>query len=135
MPGADGTPLSPPGYHQVDFVDGMERVYAAADLLVARAGAATVSEVSAVGVPSVLVPLPHGNGEQSLNAAGLLAAGGALLVDDASFTDTWILDNVLPLALDAVRLGAMAAAARAQGVRDADRAMAGLVLEAAGGRR
>lgn len=135
VPGPDGMPLALPGYHQVDFVNGMERVYAAADLLVARAGAATVSEVSAVGVPSVLVPLPHGNGEQRLNAAGLLAAGGALLVDDASFTGTWIVDNVLPLVLDAGRLEAMGAAARAKGVRDADRAMAGLVLEAAGGKR
>lgn len=128
---ADGAPLAHPGYHQVEFVDGMERVYAAADLLVARAGAATVSEVGAVGVPSVLVPLPHGNGEQSLNAAGLVAAGGAILVEDAAFTPSWVTDTVLPLVTDPPRLASMAAASRAEGVRDADRTMAGLVLAAA----
>lgn len=129
--GADGTPLAVPGYQQLEFVDGMERVYAAADLLVARAGAATVSEISAVGLPAVLVPLPHGNGEQRLNAAGLVAAGGAVLVDDAAFTPAWIRGELLPLVSDAARLQAMSAASRARGVRDADRRMAELVLAVA----
>ncbi|WP_043447088.1 undecaprenyldiphospho-muramoylpentapeptide beta-N-acetylglucosaminyltransferase [Arthrobacter sp. L77] len=135
IPGDDGTPLSVPGYHQVEFVDGMERVYAAADLLVARAGAATVSEVGAVGLPAVLVPLPHGNGEQRLNAAGLVDRGGAILVDDAAFTADWIRRNVLPLVTDAPRLAAMSTASYAQGVRDADRRMAELVLAVAEARR
>jgi UDP-N-acetylglucosamine--N-acetylmuramyl-(pentapeptide) pyrophosphoryl-undecaprenol N-acetylglucosamine transferase len=135
VPGPDGAPLAVPGYHQVDYVDGMEQVYAAADLLVARAGAATVSEVGAVGVPAVLVPLPHGNGEQSLNAAGLVAAGGAVLVEDDRFTPDWIIDEVLPLVTDAGRLAAMATASRGEGVRDADRAMAELVLAVAGEER
>ncbi|MHA7239020.1 undecaprenyldiphospho-muramoylpentapeptide beta-N-acetylglucosaminyltransferase [Arthrobacter sp. TMS1-12-1] len=129
--GDDGTPLAVPGYHQVEFVDGMERVYAAADLLVARAGAATVSEVSAVGLPAVLVPLPHGNGEQRLNAAGLVDSGGAVLVVDDAFTAGWIEANVLPLVTDGPRLAVMSAASYAQGVRDADRRMAELVLAVA----
>ncbi|MFC3298906.1 undecaprenyldiphospho-muramoylpentapeptide beta-N-acetylglucosaminyltransferase [Arthrobacter agilis] len=130
--GDDGARFTAAGYHQVEFVDGMERVYAAADLLVARAGAATVSEVSAVGLPSVLVPLPHGNGEQRLNAASLVAAGGALLVEDAAVTPSWIRESVVPLVADAERLGAMSKAAYSQGVRDADRRMAELVLTVAG---
>ncbi|WP_105030545.1 undecaprenyldiphospho-muramoylpentapeptide beta-N-acetylglucosaminyltransferase [Arthrobacter ruber] len=133
--GGDGAPLAVAGYHQVEFVDGMERVYAAADLLIARAGAATVSEISAVGLPAVLVPLPHGNGEQRHNAVGLVAAGGALQVEDAAFTPAWILENVLALATDPGRLHAMSAASYAQGVRDADRRMAELVLDAAQGAR
>lgn len=133
--GDDGAPLAAPGYHQVEFVDGMERVYAAADLLVARGGAATVSEVSAVGLPAVLVPLPHGNGEQRLNAEGLVAAGGALLVEDADFTPEWIREHILPLVTDAVRLDAMAAVSYSRGVRDADRRMADLVLGAAAEKR
>ncbi len=68
----------------------METVYAAADLLLARAGAATVCEVAAVGVPAVFVPLPIGNGEQALNADGLVQAGGALLVADRDFTPEWV---------------------------------------------
>ncbi|MHA7208276.1 undecaprenyldiphospho-muramoylpentapeptide beta-N-acetylglucosaminyltransferase [Arthrobacter sp. MDT1-65] len=126
----DGTPPAVPGYHQVEFVDGMERVYAAADLLVARAGAATVSELSAVGLPAVLVPLPHGNGEQRFNAGALVGSGGALLVDDVDFTPAWIGDHLPGLVTDPARLAAMSAASYAQGVRDADRRMADLVLGA-----
>ncbi|WP_323961483.1 undecaprenyldiphospho-muramoylpentapeptide beta-N-acetylglucosaminyltransferase [Arthrobacter sp. JZ12] len=130
----DGRLLEAPGYRQIEYVDGMEKVYAAADLLLARAGAATVCEVAAVGLPSVLVPLPHGNGEQRLNAAGLVEAGAAVLVEDARLTREWLLSEALPLLGDPDRLAAMSAAAASLGVRDADVQMANLILEAAGGR-
>lgn len=125
---ADGKPLSAPGYRQVDYVDGMESVYAAADLLLARAGAATVCEVAAVGVPAVFVPLPIGNGEQALNAAGLVDAGGALIVEDSAFTPDWVREHIIPLLLDNDRLARMAASAEHLGIRNADRRMADLVL-------
>ena len=98
---------------QTEFVDGMEAVYAAADLLVARAGAATVCEVAAVGLPAVFVPLPIGNGEQELNARSLVAAGGAQLVADDQFTPQFYRDTVVPLVTDAARLDRMAAASAA----------------------
>lgn len=126
----DGSPLAAPGYRQVEFVDGMEAVYAAADLLLARAGAATVCEVAAVGLPSVLVPLPHGNGEQALNASELVAAGGARLVSDAQFTPEWVTSNLIPLLTDREALQAMSRKAASLGIRDADRRMAQLVAEA-----
>lgn len=126
----DGSLLAAPHYHQVEYVDGMEQAYAAADLLLARAGAGTVCEISAVGLPAVLVPLPHGNGEQALNAAGLVAAGGALTVEDSRFTADWITAELIPLLADAAALEAMAAASAAQGIRDADRQMAQFILEA-----
>ena len=128
---ADGKPLAAPGYRQVEYVDGMETVYAAADLLLARAGAATVCEVAAVGVPAVFVPLPIGNGEQALNAAGLVAAGGALIIDDKAFSADWISGNIIPLLLDTDRLARMAASAEQLGIRDADRRMADLILDVA----
>ncbi|MEX5235581.1 undecaprenyldiphospho-muramoylpentapeptide beta-N-acetylglucosaminyltransferase [Kocuria arenosa] len=131
----DGAPLSAPGYVQVEYVDGMERVYAAADLLVARAGAATVSEVAAVGLPAVFVPLPVGNGEQALNAASLVAAGAAQLVADDAFTPDWYRRHVHPLLADPDRLAAMAAASRGHGVRDADTVLARLILEEVPGER
>jgi len=109
----------------------MEAVYAAADLLLARSGAATVCEVAAVGVPAVFVPLPVGNGEQALNAAGLVEAGGALLVEDSMFSPGWISEHVIPLLQDPGRLARMAASAEKLGIRNADRSMAELVLEAA----
>lgn len=127
-----GKPLAAEGYRQVEYVDGMETVYAAADVLLARAGAATVSEAAAVGVPAVLVPLPIGNGEQALNAAGLVAAGGALLVADRDFTAEWVADQLVPLLTDEARLAAMAANSYRLGIRNADQRMAGLVLEAVG---
>lgn len=128
---ADGRPLAAPGYQQREYVDGMETVYAAADLLLARSGAATVSEVAAVGLPAVFVPLPIGNGEQALNAAGLVAAGGALVVDDATFSPGWVRANIIPLLRDPDRLAAMAASAAQLGIRNAAERMAGLILETA----
>src|SRR6185312_15336938 len=129
----DGTPLSLPGYHQVEYVDGMEQAYAAADLLVARAGAGTVCEVAAVGLPSVLVPLPVGNGEQALNARDLAAAGGAVVVADADFTADYVAGELPALLADTPRLQAMAAAAGSRGRRDAAARMAAIVLDTARG--
>lgn len=127
----DGSPVAVPGYTQVDYVDGMQDAYAAADLVLCRSGAGTVCELAAVGLPSALVPLPIGNGEQRLNGAPLVAAGGALMVDDAQLDTAWLTSQVLPLMADPVRLEAMAAAAHAHGVRDAAETMATLILGAA----
>ncbi|SEE16826.1 UDP-N-acetylglucosamine-N-acetylmuramylpentapeptide N-acetylglucosamine transferase [Arthrobacter alpinus] len=132
VPGSDGEPLTGPLYRQVEYVDGMEDVYAAADLLLCRSGAGTVSEVAAVGLPAVFVPLPVGNGEQARNAAGLVAAGAALLVSDAELDARWIAENVIPLCLDAPKLALMGESAAVLGIRDAAESMAGMVLAASG---
>ncbi|BCW05506.1 undecaprenyldiphospho-muramoylpentapeptide beta-N-acetylglucosaminyltransferase [Arthrobacter sp. NtRootA1] len=126
----DGGLLAADGYRQVEYVDRMEDVYAAADILLARAGAATVSEVAAVGVPAVFVPLPIGNGEQALNAAALVEAGGALMVLDKEFTLEWLKEELIPLVSDRGRLDEMARRSEALGIRNADQRMADLVLEA-----
>ncbi len=127
---SSGNSLSGEGYRQVEYVDGMENVYAAADVLLARSGAATVCEVAAVGVPAVFVPLPHGNGEQALNAASLVNDGAALLVADKSLTPEWVERELVPLLSDSARLNEMSRKAAALGIRDADKRMAELVLEA-----
>lgn len=132
--GPDGQQLTAPGYHQVEFIDGMESAYAAADLILCRSGAGTVCEVSAVGLPAVFVPLPIGNGEQALNAQGLVEAGAALMVRDADFTPAWLEASVLPLLADRARLAGMARRASELGVRDADSQMAAMVIAAAQGR-
>lgn len=129
--GPDGKPLTGPHYRQVEYVDAMEQAYAAADLLLCRAGAGTVSEIAAVGLPAVFVPLPVGNGEQGLNASGLVAAGAALLVKDDEFTPGWLAAQVLPLFAEPARLERMAERARELGIRDADVRMADMVLTAA----
>ena len=112
------------------YADRMDLAYAAADLVVCRAGANTVCELTAVGLPAVYVPLPIGNGEQRVNAAEVVAAGGGLLVEDADVTPQWIDDHLLPLARDAGRLAQMAAASAAVGHRDADEELARIVHRA-----
>lgn len=120
-------------YRVLDYVDRMDLAYAAADLVVCRAGANTVCELTAVGLPAAYVPLPIGNGEQRLNAAGVVAAGGGLLVDDAECTPGWVDGVLVPLVRDRDRLAAMSAAAAGAGRRDADEALAALVERAAAG--
>lgn len=122
---------SPP-YVTIPYVDRMDLAYAAADLAVCRAGAMTCAELAAVGLPAVYVPLPIGNGEQRLNAAPVVRAGGGLLVDDADLSAGWVSANVVPLLTDAARLAEMGAAAAAFGRRDADDQLVQMVYEAAG---
>ncbi len=82
------------------FVDRMDYALAAADLMICRAGANSVTEAAAVGVPAIFVPLPIGNGEQELNARPVVDAGGALLVSDDAFTPEWVAGTVPALATD-----------------------------------
>ncbi|WP_233517452.1 undecaprenyldiphospho-muramoylpentapeptide beta-N-acetylglucosaminyltransferase [Geodermatophilus marinus] len=118
-------------YVVVDYLDRMDLAYAAADLALCRAGAVTVAELSAVGLPAAFVPLPIGNGEQRRNALPVVAAGGGLLVDDADLSPSWIEENVVPLVTDPAALAGYAAHAAAAGVPDADERLADLVLEVA----
>ena len=113
----------------------MDLAYAAADLVVARSGANTVCELTAVGLPAIYVPLPIGNGEQRLNAAAVVAAGGGLLVDDAAVDAAVGRRRRRPLALDRDRLATMAAAAASVGERGGDELLADLVVAAARGGR
>ncbi|WP_219106542.1 undecaprenyldiphospho-muramoylpentapeptide beta-N-acetylglucosaminyltransferase [Austwickia sp. TVS 96-490-7B] len=117
-------------YVVLPYADRMELAFAAADLVVCRSGANTVCEVAAVGLPAVFVPLPIGNGEQRFNAADVVDAGGAILVDDAAVDAAWVRSTVAPLALDGPRLARMAQAASRVGRRDGDEALADLVVRA-----
>ncbi len=129
----DSVTAGPP-YVVAAYADRMDLAYAAADLVVARAGANTVCELTAVGLPAVYVPLPIGNGEQRLNAGDVVAAGGGILVEDSSLTPEWIDETLVPLATDAARILAMATAASTVGVREADERLADLVALAADSR-
>ncbi len=134
--GKEFVPDVPPGgapYVVLPYADRMELAYAAADLVVARSGANTVCELTAIGLPAVYVPLPIGNGEQRLNAAEVLDAGGGLLVDDAAFTPSWIDAHLVALVTDGARVARMAAASRALGEPAADERLADLVDAAAAG--
>ncbi|MBW1599335.1 undecaprenyldiphospho-muramoylpentapeptide beta-N-acetylglucosaminyltransferase [Streptomyces sp. JJ38] len=129
LPQPDNMPGMPP-YVPVPYLDRMDLAYAAADMMLCRAGAMTVAELSAVGLPAAYVPLPIGNGEQRLNAQPVVKAGGGLLVDDAELSAEWIQDNVLPVLTDPHRLYDMARCAAEFGRRDADELLVGMVHEA-----
>ena len=118
-------------YVVVEYIDRMDLAFAAADLVLCRSGANSVTEAAAVGLPAVFVPLPIGNGEQVLNARPVVEAGGALIVDDSELTTDWVVANVPALAADPERLAAMGAAAATVIPRDADEKLARIILEVA----
>ena len=120
LAGARHTPDDPgvDGYRLLPYADRMDLALAAAELAVSRAGASTVAELSALGLPAVYVPYAVGNGEQRFNAAGVVRAGGAVLEPDAGFTPQRFAQVVLPLLHEPQRLQAMTAAAAGDGVRD-----------------
>ena len=119
-----------PPYVVRPYADRMDLAYAAADLVVTRSGAGMVSELTAVGLPAVYVPLPIGNGEQRVNAADVVAAGGGVLVDDAAVTPEWVEEMLIPLVTDPERLSSMSAAALTVGERGADEKLADMVQSA-----
>ncbi|MDX2377172.1 UDP-N-acetylglucosamine--N-acetylmuramyl-(pentapeptide) pyrophosphoryl-undecaprenol N-acetylglucosamine transferase [Microbacterium sp. LRZ72] len=121
-----------PGYVVRAYEDRMDLAFALADVIVSRAGAATVSEISALGIPAVYVPYAVGNGEQRLNAAASVEAGAALLIDDAAFTPDRVRSDVVPLLQDAARLERMRAAAERVGTRSGTENVIALIDEALG---
>lgn len=131
-PGHEPT-VSGPGYVPVPYLERMDLAYAAADLALCRAGAMTVAEVSSVGLPAIYVPLPHGNGEQALNARPVVDQGGGVLVDDADLSGDRVVELVTGLLGDPVRLATAATAARGAGHAHADETLARRVLETAAG--
>ena len=120
-----------PPYIAVPYLEQMDLALAAADMTVCRSGAMTVAEVSAVGLPAVFVPLPIGNGEQSLNANAVVAAGGGILVPDSELTSAKVAELVIPILTDPRRLNAMSQAAMGSGSKTAADVLARMVLKAA----
>jgi UDP-N-acetylglucosamine--N-acetylmuramyl-(pentapeptide) pyrophosphoryl-undecaprenol N-acetylglucosamine transferase len=105
---------------------------AASHLIVGRSGASTVAELSAIGRPSILVPLPHAlDQDQFANAGVLQAAGGAVRLVQDDFTPRRLATEIAAFLADPQLLTAMAAAARSIGRLDAADRLADLVLKVA----
>jgi UDP-N-acetylglucosamine--N-acetylmuramyl-(pentapeptide) pyrophosphoryl-undecaprenol N-acetylglucosamine transferase len=106
---------------------------AASHLIIARSGASTVAELSAIGRPAILVPLPHAlDQDQFANAGVLEKAGGAIRLMQDQFTPRRLADEIASLAAAPQRLAAMATATRSLGRLDAAERLADLVLKVAG---
>ena len=115
------------------FADLPERI-AAAQLVVARAGASTVSELAVIGRAAVLVPFPHAlDQDQASNAAILAASGAAVVCEEKLFTPDWLAGELLRVLNDPADLLLRADAARRDGRPDAAERLADLVLAVAGG--
>lgn len=118
---------SGPLYHQVEYVESMEDAYAAADFALTRSGAGTVSELAAVGLPALYVPLPIGNGEQALNGDDVVRAGGARMIADAELTASAVVATVQECLLDEHARARMSEAASRFGITDAAERLADMI--------
>jgi|SRR5215211_1629937 UDP-N-acetylglucosamine--N-acetylmuramyl-(pentapeptide) pyrophosphoryl-undecaprenol N-acetylglucosamine transferase len=115
----------------VPFIDRMDLAYAAADLVLTRAGGSTIAELTVAGVPAVLVPLARATaGHQAANARAVAVTGGAVVVDDPDLAGPRLAATVAPLLVDPERLAAMAKAMRGLGRPDAAQELAALVVAA-----
>ena len=121
-------------WRALGYLDDMASAYALADLVVSRSGAVTCAELTATGVPAVLVPYAVGNGEQSLNAESLVTSGGYRVVADADLDGVRLWQELQPLVigseLDSMRANALRWSAE-QRTADAAHVLAAFVEEAA----
>lgn len=90
-------PSSSGSYVALPYIDEMAQCYLAADVLIARSGAVTCAEAAALARYSLFIPLPVGNGEQALNAASLVDAGRAQILQQNQFTAEWLQENITSL--------------------------------------
>lgn len=117
-------------YQAIRYESEMPQVFAAADMVISRAGASTTAEIAVVGVPSILIPLPGAPGDhQTANAQALVDAGAARLIPDADFDGGAMVANVEVLLGDESALHTMSKAARTVGRPDAADHVAALLEE------
>jgi UDP-N-acetylglucosamine--N-acetylmuramyl-(pentapeptide) pyrophosphoryl-undecaprenol N-acetylglucosamine transferase len=116
----------------LDYLNDMGSALMASDLVVARAGATSIAEITALGLPAVLVPFPYATDDhQTKNAAAMVAHGAAELVPDAELDGERLGDILRELLSDPARRASMAAASRVLGRPDAADRVAGLARDAA----
>ena len=120
-----------PRYKGLAFVDDMPSLMSRADLVVSRAGVGTIAEVTAVGLPMVLVPGTFGGGHQEENAAAMVEAGAAVSIGDARLTPDTLVSTIDGLTAEGLR--AMAKASAAAGRRDAAQRVLGVLREVVSG--
>ena len=112
----------------MDFIDDMAMAYAAADVVVCRAGATSIAELTALGLPSVLVPYPSATRDHQLaNARALAGVGGATVIEDEALDSQSLLTAILPWLQDPAAMAAAGKNAAAFGRRDASTLVAAAI--------
>ena len=112
------------------YIYDMPRVMAAADLVLCRAGASSLAELTFLGKPAIIVPSPNvTNNHQEKNARVLERAGGAKVLLEGEFDAQSLFDGIRELLSDGEKLGAMSEAMLALSVPDATDRICGIILE------
>ena len=126
--------LGPPGsrYHPFAFDEDLAPRVHNADLVLSRAGAGTISEVSAVGIPMLLVPGPFAGGHQRLNVEPYEAAGAAVTIPDAECDGPRLVREVSEIVHDPVRYSKMVGAMGSLGRPHAAEQVAALITRITG---
>src|SRR5690606_27030547 len=120
--------------HVAPFIEDMAGAYAWADLVICRAGALTVSELAAAGLPAFLVPLPHAiDDHQTRNAEFLAREGAAVLLPQATTDAAALAAQLNEVLMQPQRLDAMGTIARDLAMPDATRRVVDICLEVARG--
>lgn len=114
----------------LDFIDDMGAAYVAADVIVCRAGATSIGELTVLGKPAVLVPYPHATRDHQLhNARALAQVGGAAVIEDQDLDAQRLVATVEPWLTDSDAREQVSRASRLFGRPDAADAVASLVLD------
>ena len=117
------------------FIDDMAQAYAGADLLVCRAGATTIAELTVCKKPAILVPFPFAaDDHQTVNARSLVRSGAAVLMPEADLTGQTLADEIKALAFDPDRLKRMSRASALLGRPEAAREIADVCVSLCGPR-
>ena len=118
-------------FRVLPFIEEVSEAYAWADLVISRSGASTVSELAAIGLPSILIPYPyHSDNQQLLNAKWLVDEKAAILIQQADLNVQTLKEAVRPFMTDKSRLQDMAVNARRVGIRDAAQKIAHFCIKA-----
>ncbi len=117
-----------------EFIDNMAEAYQWADVVLSRAGASTLAELAAIGMPAILVPYPFAaDNHQAVNAGQLAAAGAASVLPQQGLTADSLRQVLVNVVANRAQLLQQAEASRKAGKRDAGSVVANLCLEACNG--
>ena len=122
----------PPDIEIKDYIEDMQSVMAAADIVICRAGGSTIAELTAMGKPAVLIPSPYvANNEQEKNARQLEKAGGAVVLEERDCTGELLFNTVSMMLKDVNRMTSMSVAQKAIGVPAAAEKIADVIISMA----
>lgn len=125
----EGQGIAWQGVHLYPYLYDMASAYGQADLVISRAGAISLSEITALGLPAILVPYPYAAANhQAYNARALAEAGGAILLEDQLLTGEFLLEKVTEILSSPDQLSKMATASLSQGRKEATGQIVDLIL-------